>query len=64
MVTRLRTCYTVQRFDNNPLNTHTFGTWVHVSSFDKPEAAQAYVERASGPTQYLRVKREEIYRSW
>ena len=47
--------YAVQRFDDNPTNTYTFGTWVHVSSFTTRDEAQAYVSRASGPSQRLSV---------
>lgn len=50
--------FVVRRLDEHPTNTHTFGSWVRVAEFATRELADAYVQRAQGPTQKLAVFRE------
>jgi len=50
--------YIVRRLDENPKNTHTYNTWVYISEFPTLRDARAYVNRASAPSQLLRI--EEI----
>ena len=48
------------RLDENPTNV-TFGKWVVAGTFHTREEAEAYVQRAQGPTQKLRVEGPERY---
>jgi hypothetical protein len=50
--------YRVTRYDDNPRNVYTYKTWVHIAEFASKELAEAYVARASSPTQKLRVEGE------
>lgn len=45
----------VERFDDNPANRYTFGTWCHMTSFPTVQQAIAFVERAQTETQRLRI---------
>lgn len=46
----------VQRYDDNPANSYTFGRWVFITSLPL-DAAEDYIRRASGPSQNLRIWR-------
>jgi hypothetical protein len=50
----------VRRFDDNPANTYTFGKWVYVCGFKTRREAEAFVKRASAPTQQLKVTEENV----
>jgi hypothetical protein len=45
----------VERRDDNPLNV-TFGHWSTMTTFPDLVSARAFVARAEGPTQPLRIR--------
>ncbi len=46
--------FRIVRLDENPTN-RTYGEWCHMTSFSTHAEAEAFLRRASGPTQKLRI---------
>lgn len=51
--------YVVRRLDTCPENWATYQTWVRVADFRSADLALAYIERAQGPTQRLKMFTED-----